>query len=209
MIDVVVVDDHAIVRHGLEQLIATTDDLRVVASVGDGAAAIDMVAEKRPDIVLMDLSMPTMDGVEATRRIVEAHPGISVLVLTSFGDQNHVLEALDAGAVGYLLKGSDPEEIIEALRSTAAGGSPLDPQAANVLLRSRRHLPRPGADLTDRESQVLGLVTKGLSNKQIARRLGISERTVKAHLGSVFQRIGVTDRTQAALWARDRLGPIC
>ena len=204
MIDVVVVDDHAIVRHGLEQLIATTDDLRVVASVADGAAAIEVVGGTAPDIVLMDLSMPTMDGVEATRRIVEAHPGISVVVLTSFGDQRRVLDALDAGAVGYLLKGSDPEEIIEALRSTAAGGSPLDPQAAKVLLGARRRAPEPGADLTERESQVLRLVSDGLSNKQIALRLGITEGTVKAHLGSVFQRIGVTDRTQAALWARDR-----
>lgn len=204
MIDVVVVDDHAIVRHGLEQLIATTDDLRVVASVGDGGLAIDAVAGLSPDIVLMDLSMPEMDGVEATRRIVAAHPGVSVVVLTSFGDQRRVMDALDAGAVGYLLKGSDPEEILEALRSTAAGGAPLDPQAAKVLLHARRRPTEPEAALTDRESQVLGLVCDGLSNKQIALRLGITERTVKAHLGSVFQRIGVTDRTQAALWARDR-----
>jgi DNA-binding NarL/FixJ family response regulator len=204
MIDVVVVDDHAIVRHGLEQLIATTDDLRVVASVGDGAAAIAVVAEGPPDIVLMDLSMPVMDGVEATRRIVGAHPGVCVVVLTSFGDQRRVLDALEAGAVGYLLKGSDPEEIIDALRSTAVGGSPLDPLAAKVLLRARHRAPEPGDDLTDRESQVLALVADGLSNKQIAQRLGITERTVKAHLGSVFQRIGVTDRTQAALWARAR-----
>ena len=208
MIDVVVVDDHAIVRHGLEQLIATTDDLRVVASVGDGALAIDAVAEHAPDIVLMDLSMPGVDGVEATRRIVAAHPAISVVVLTSFGDQRRVMDALDAGAVGYLLKGSDPEDILEALRSTAAGGSPLDPQAAKVLLHARRTPRDPGAGLTDRESQVLDLVSDGLSNKQIALRLGITERTVKAHLGSVFQRIGVADRTQAALWARDRREPI-
>lgn len=202
MIDVVVVDDHAIVRHGLEQLIATTDDLRVVASVGGGEQAIEAVAQTAPDIVLMDLSMPGMDGVEATRRILVAHPGVSVVVLTSFGDQRRVLDALDAGAVGYLLKGSDPEDILEALRSTSAGGAPLDPQAAKVLLGSRRTPQSPG-DLTDREAQVLALVADGLANKQIAARLGISERTVKAHLGSVFQRIGVTDRTQAALWARD------
>jgi DNA-binding NarL/FixJ family response regulator len=204
MIDVVVVDDHAIVRHGLEQLIATTDDLRVVASAGDGLAAIDVVVATSPDIVLMDLSMPEMDGVEATRRILDAQPGVSVVVLTSFGDQRRVLDALDAGAIGYLLKGSDPEDIIEALRATAAGGSPLDPLAAKVLLRARNH-PHDRPELTDRETQVLRLVADGLTNKQIALRLGISERTVKAHLGSVFQRIGVTDRTQAALWARDGL----
>lgn len=202
MIHVMVVDDHAIVRHGLEQLMATTDDLRVVASVGSGEAAIGEMDGAHPDIVLMDLSMPSMDGVEATRRILAEHPSVCVVVLTSFGDRRRVLDALDAGAVGYLLKGSDPEEILAALRSAAAGGAPLDPQAARVLLSSRRQA-EPTRDLTAREMEVLGLVCDGLANKQIAARLSISERTVKAHLGSVFQRIGVTDRTQAALWARD------
>lgn len=204
MIDVVIVDDHAIVRHGLVQLLATTDDLRVVGAAADGLEAVELVQELRPDIVLMDLSMPRLDGVEATQRILAIHPDVAVVVLTSFGEQRRVLEALDAGAVGYLLKQSDPEEILDALRSTAAGGAPLDPKAAKVLLDARRR-PRPAAGLTAREREVLGLVRDGLANKAIARHLGISERTVKTHLTHVFQCIGVTDRTQAALWARDEL----
>jgi DNA-binding NarL/FixJ family response regulator len=205
MIDVVLVDDHAIVRHGLEQLLETTDDLRVVGSAADGEEAVEVVTRTRPDIVLMDLSMPRMDGIEATRRIMAVYPEVAIVVLTTFGEQRRVLDALDAGAVGYLLKQTDPEEILVALRSTAAGGAPLDPKAARVLLDARQR-PQATTDLTAREQEVLELVAKGLANKQIALRLGISERTVKAHLTQVFQSIGVTDRTQAALWARDRLG---
>jgi DNA-binding NarL/FixJ family response regulator len=205
MITIMIADDHAILRHGLEQLITTTEDMTVTASAADGQAIVAMVAADPPDIVLMDLSMPVMDGVEATRAIIAAHPEVAVVVLTSFSDQRRVLDALDAGAVGYLLKDSDPETLLSALRSTAAGGAPLDPKAARVLL-SARDRPSSGVDLTPREREVLGLVVRGLSNKLIARELDISERTVKAHLGSVFQRIGVTDRTQAALWAAEHLG---
>lgn len=205
MITIMIADDHAILRHGLEQLIRTTDDMTVSASAANGKEIIDLVAADPPDIVLMDLSMPVMDGVEATRAILAGHPEVAVVVLTSFSDQRRVLEALDAGAVGYLLKDSDPDALLGALRSTAAGGAPLDPKAARVLL-SARERPHMGVDLTPREREVLGLVVRGLSNKLIARELDISERTVKAHLGSVFQRIGVTDRTQAALWAAEHLG---
>lgn len=205
MITIMIADDHAILRHGLEQLITTTDDMTVTASAADGREIVDRVAADPPDIVLMDLSMPVMDGVEATRAIVETHPEVAVVVLTSFSDQRRVLDALDAGAVGYLLKDADPETLLIALRSTAAGGAPLDPKAARVLL-SARSRPSSGVELTPREREVLGLVVRGLSNKLIARELDISERTVKAHLGSVFQRIGVTDRTQAALWAAEHLG---
>jgi len=205
MITIMIADDHAILRHGLEQLITTTDDMTVTASAADGREIVDRVAADPPDIVLMDLSMPVMDGVEATRAIVETHPEVAVVVLTSFSDQRRVLDALDAGAVGYLLKDSDPDALLIALRSTAAGGAPLDPKAARVLL-SARSRPSSGVELTPREREVLGLVVRGLSNKLIARELDISERTVKAHLGSVFQRIGVTDRTQAALWAAEHLG---
>ncbi|MFN8111375.1 MAG: response regulator transcription factor [Thermoleophilia bacterium] len=208
MIDVVVADDHAIVRHGLELLIATTDDMRLAGVGCNGREALELVGASAPHVVLMDLSMPEMDGVEATRRLRDAHPDVSVVVLTSFGDRRRVLEALDAGAVGYLLKDSDPEAILSAIRSAVAGGAPLHPTAAMALLQDREH-PAPvasaDAELTAREREVLGLVAHGLSNKLIARELQISERTVKAHLGSVFQRIGVTDRTQAALWAREHL----
>ena len=171
----------------------------------DGAEAVTLVTERRPDIVLMDLSMPNVDGIEATRQILEIHPDVAIVVLTSFGDQRKVLDALDAGAVGYLLKQADPEHILDALRATAAGGAPLDPKAARVLLESRERTASLESALTDREREVLKLVADGLANKVIALRLGISERTVKAHLTNIFQRIGVTDRTQAALWARENL----
>ena len=204
MIRLAVVDDHVIVRNGLEQLLATTDDIELVGMASNGLEALDLVAELEPDVVLMDLSMPEMDGVEATKRIVADHPGVRVLVLTSFSDQSRIMDALRAGAEGYLLKHSEPDEIAAAVRAVHEGGSPLDPKAARVLLDSRRTAAETDT-LTDREREVLLLVRGGLANKQIARKLGISERTVKAHLTNVFQRLGVTDRTQAALWASEHL----
>jgi len=204
VIRVVVVDDHVVVRSGLEQLLATTEDIQLVGTASNGLEAIDVVADTDPDVVLMDLSMPELDGVEATRRISERFPRSRVLVLTSFSDQTRILDALTAGADGYLLKHAEPDEIAAGIRSVYEGGSPLDPKAARVLLESRR-TRRETVNLTEREREVLLLVRGGLANKQIARRLGISERTVKAHLTSVFQRLGVTDRTQAAIWASDHL----
>jgi len=204
VIRLAVVDDHVIVRNGLEQLLATTDDIELVGMASNGLEALDLVAELEPDVVLMDLSMPEMDGVEATKRIVADHPGVRVLVLTSFSDQSRIMDALRAGAEGYLLKHSEPDEIAAAVRAVHEGGSPLDPKAARVLLDSRRTAAETDT-LTDREREVLLLVRGGLANKQIARKLGISERTVKAHLTNVFQRLGVTDRTQAALWASEHL----
>jgi DNA-binding NarL/FixJ family response regulator len=205
MIRVLVVDDHEVVRRGLEQLLATVDDVELVAMARDGVEAVALVAQHHPDVVLMDLSMPTMDGVEATRRIVAADPAARVVVLTSFSEQARVLEALAAGAQGYLLKHAEAEELVAAVRTAMAGGAPLDPTAARALLDASRRRSSERA-LTDREEEILRLVTDGLANKQIARHLGISERTVKAHLTQVFQRIGVRDRTQAALWAREHLG---
>lgn len=201
MIRVLIVDDHAIVRTGLSQLLGTADDIELVGAAGDGAEAVSMAAELRPDVVLMDLSMPGTDGIAATGQIVAADPGAHVLVLTSFSDQARILDALQAGAEGYLLKHSEPEVILAGVREIVAGGSPLDPKAARVLLTNRRS-PGPETKLTDREQEVLDMVGAGLPNKTIARRLGISERTVKAHLTNVYQRLGVTDRTQAALWAQ-------
>ena len=207
-IRVLVVDDHVVVRSGLEQLLATTDDIELVGTASNGNEAIDAVGRLHPDVVLMDLSMPELDGIEATRRISAEHPSSRVLVLTSLSDQSRILDALSAGADGYLLKHAEPDDIADAIRAVHAGGSPLDPKAARALVESRR-TGRDIAQLTDREREVLLLVRDGLANKQIARRLGIAERTVKAHLTSVFQRLGVTDRTQAALWAREHLaGPM-
>jgi DNA-binding NarL/FixJ family response regulator len=202
-IRIVLVDDHPLVRAGLAGLLDATPDLEVVGEAADGAAALSQVAEAAPDVVLMDVSMPGMDGIEATRRLLDDGFAGAVVMLTSFSDKERVTDALGAGAVGYLLKDCAPEEVLAAVRSAAAGHAPLDARVAGALLPDRRKAP--GADLSAREREVLDLVAEGLANKQIARRLGITERTVKVHLGNVFRRIGVGDRTSAALWARDHL----
>jgi DNA-binding NarL/FixJ family response regulator len=199
-IRIVIVDDHAMLRAGLEQLLGGEADLEVVGTAASGDEAVTVVRELRPDVVLMDLQMPGVDGVSATREIVGEELA-DVLVLTSYSDAERIVGALDAGALGYLLKDAEPEEVLRGIRAVARGESPIDPKAARELLGARRTTAAAGVDLTPRESEVLALVRQGLANKQIARRLGISERTVKAHLTSTFQRIGVVDRTQAALWA--------
>ena len=203
-IRVVLVDDHAVVRSGLAQLLGGADDIEVVGQAADGREALVVVREMLPDVVVMDLQMPEVDGVETTRQIVSEELGCEVLVLTSYSDHARIVAALDAGAVGYLLKDADPEEVIGGVRAVSRGESPLNPRVARQLLTARAEAPTT-VDLTPREAEVLGLVRQGLANKQIARRLGISERTVKAHLTNVFQRIGVVDRTQAALWAERNL----
>jgi DNA-binding NarL/FixJ family response regulator len=200
VIRVLLAEDHAIVRNGLVELLAEAEDVEVVATAADGEQALASVAELRPDVVLMDISMPKVDGIRATASIAQADPDVRVVMLTAFSDRDRVVSALDAGAVGYLLKDAEPDEVLEAIRAASRGEAPLAPRAARELLAARsqeRH-----ADLSKREREVLGLVAEALPNKLIARRLEISEKTVKAHLTSVFQRIGVTDRTQAALWAQ-------
>lgn len=201
MTTVVVADDHAVVREGLTLLIAGEPDLRVVAAVASGEEAVAAVAEHDPDVVLMDLAMPGIGGVEATRRIT-GHSRAAVVVLTTFGESERVLAALDAGAVGYLLKDSSGSDLISGLRSAAAGGSPLDPRAARALIDARQAgTPADPARLTDKQREVLDLVARGVSNRLIARQLGISEKTVKTHLTAIYAALGVTDRLQAALWA--------
>jgi DNA-binding NarL/FixJ family response regulator len=202
MIGLVIADDHAVVREGLARLLETVDDIEVLAAARDGAEAVELATKHRPRVVLMDLAMPGVNGVEATRRIVEAELGTEVVVLTSFSDREQILSALDAGAIGYLLKDAEPRELIEGVRAAARGESPLDPKAARAVLAGRS-TKATDVELTTREREVLGLVAEGLPNKLISRRLDISEKTVKAHLTSVFAAIGVTDRTQAALWARE------
>lgn len=203
MIGVLLVDDHHLVRSGLASLLETTDDLRVVGQAADGEQAVRLAPELRPDVVLMDLSMPVLDGVAATRQLLAVLPQTHVVVLTSFSDQQRVGEALAAGAVGYLLKDCDPRDLLAGVRAAAQGHAPIDPRVARALLPATTASPLD--DLSARERQVLELVSQGLANKQIGRALGISERTVKVHLGHVFRRIGVTDRTSAALWAREHL----
>jgi DNA-binding NarL/FixJ family response regulator len=201
VIRVLLAEDHSVVRAGLERLLATTDDIEVVAGAEDGARAVELAAEHRPDVVLMDISMPNLNGIEATKRIVDANEDVQVVVLTSFADRPQIVAALDAGAVGYLLKDAEPEEVIRGVRAAARRESPFAPKVARTLLDARAE--RPEVQLSERELEVLRCVAKGLPNKLIARNLGISEKTVKAHLTRIYQQIGVTDRTQAALWARE------
>jgi len=206
MIRLVLADDHAMVRQGLEQLLSAVDDLEIIGTASDGEEAAQLVlGAEAVDVVLMDLEMPRADGIEATRRIVEQRPDVRVVILTSFSDRDRILDALDAGAIGYVLKDADPEELIRGVRAAAAGQSPLAPQAATAVLQARR-VRRPEDVLTEREREVLSLIGEGLPNKVIAQRLGIGEKTVKAHVTRIFQAIGVSDRTQAALWVQRRRG---
>jgi DNA-binding NarL/FixJ family response regulator len=203
MITVLVADDHPLVRRALVQLLCAAEDVTVVGAAADGREAVEMALATSPDVVLMDLEMPRVSGIEATRALTETDSMARVVVLTSFSDRDRILGALDAGALGYLLKDAEPDEIIRGVRAASVGDSPLAPRAAREMISDRtRRSSAPG--LSTRESEVLGLVAEGLPNKLIARRLAISEKTVKAHLTRVFAEIGVTDRTQAALWARRR-----
>jgi DNA-binding NarL/FixJ family response regulator len=201
VIRVLVVDDHAMVREGLASVLAADGDIEVVAAAANGAEAIDLASEHVPDVTVMDLSMPVMDGVAATRAVRERVPGTRVLVLTSFSDRDRVRRALEAGATGYQLKDAEPADLRSAVRAVAAGHAPVDPRVASVLLPT----PSTSGPLSVREREVLRLVAEGRANKQIGAALGITERTVKAHLGNIFRELGVTDRTSAALWARDHL----
>lgn len=203
VIRVLVVDDHALVRRGLTDLLGGVDGIEIVGAIADGSLAATAVVDLRPDIVLMDLSMPGLDGIEATRAVLVAQPETKVIMLTSFSENARILAALEAGAVGYLLKDAEPEDIIRALNDASDGGVPLSPKAARALLPGNRPAGNAsGAALTAREREVLSLVAAGLPNKSIARRLTISEKTVKAHLTRVFSVLGVSDRTSAALWAQ-------
>jgi DNA-binding NarL/FixJ family response regulator len=201
---VLLVDDHGLVRAGLAALVESAEDLTVVGQAADGRQAVAEAERLRPDVVLMDLSMPVLDGVAATRAVMDLSPGSSVVVLTSFSDRDRVEQALRAGAVGYVLKDCEPGELLAAVRAAARGHAPIDPRVARALLPGSRD-PQPADELSPREVEVLRLVGRGMANKQIGRALGISESTVKVHVGNIFRRIGVTDRTSAALWARENL----
>jgi DNA-binding NarL/FixJ family response regulator len=206
MIRVVIADDHKVVRIGLEQLLQTFDDVEFLGAGVGGEEAVTLCERHHPDVLLLDLSMPDLDGIEVTKRLGDVSPDTKVVVFTSFSDRERIVKALDAGAVGYLLKDAEPEELHAAVQAAARGEAPLTPRAAAALLAHRRDRPAD-IELTPREREVLALVVDGLANKQIARRMGISEKTVKGHLTNLFQRIGVADRTQAALWA-ERTGAL-
>jgi DNA-binding NarL/FixJ family response regulator len=203
VIRVVIVDDHRLVRAGLITLLDAVEDIEVVGEAADGEEGVSVASSAQADVVLMDLSMPVLDGVAATRQLLAQAPKTRVLALTSFSDRQRVADVIAAGATGYLLKDCAPDELVAAIRSSAAGHSPFDPRVAGALLPTSTR--SPAENLSSRELEVLRHAARGLANKQIARKLGISESTVKVHLGSVFRRIGVTDRTSAALWARQNL----
>lgn len=200
MIRVLLADDHGVIRDGLGRLIGGLEDVELVGTAADGAEAIEKALLLQPDVVLMDLDMPRVDGIEATRKIVASQPQTNVLVLTAFSDRPRILGALEAGACGYLLKDAASEDVAEGIRAAARGESPLDPRAARTVLSARSE-PDPLAGLSQREREVLDALVEGLPNKLIARRLEISEKTVKSHLTRIFRELDVTDRTQAALWA--------
>jgi DNA-binding NarL/FixJ family response regulator len=197
---VLIADDHPVVREGLRNLLSRAG-MEVVGEAASGEEAVESAGSTDPDVVLMDLSLPGLDGIAAARPLHAQRS--AVLVLTAFAERERVLAALDAGVSGYLLKDDDPAELIAGIRAAAAGGAPFSPKVAAVLVEARTQ-QRAKEQLTSREAEVLELVADGLSNKQIARALGIREGTVKAHLGSAFRRIGVQQRTQAALWVHER-----
>lgn len=198
MISVLVVDDHPLFRDGLTGLLATVPDVTVVDAVGDGESAVRRALELRPDVVLMDLNLPGVSGLEATRRLAAAAPEVAVLVLTMVDDDDSVMAALRVGARGYLLKGAVQEQVLAALRTVASGGAVFGSGAAAQVLRG----PRYGADLTEREGEVLALLADGRSNAEIARTLRVSLKTVQNHVSHVLAKLQVSDRTQAALKAR-------
>jgi DNA-binding NarL/FixJ family response regulator len=199
MIRVLLVDDHVMIRAGLERLLDQDPGIDVVGVADRGARALELDAELQPDVVVMDISMPDMDGIETTRRLITERAEASVVMLTAHTDRERVLDAVDAGALGYLVKDADPASLLAGIHAAANGDAPVDPRAARAVIDARARPVAPA--LTDRETEVLILVAQGEPNKVIARRLMISEKTVKAHLTRVFAALGVTDRTQAALWA--------
>ncbi len=201
-IQVVLCDDHVVVLAGLQQLVSTFDGITVVATARNGYEVLDAISRTSPDVVLLDLQMPELDGVAATRRICAEHPAVNVVILTSFSDRARIEAALDAGAVGYLLKDATPDELESAIRAASRGESPLATKVAKVLVTR----DDTAIKLSARELEVIEFVAVGLSNKQIARKLDIAEATVKAHLTSIFRAIGVDNRTQAARWLGSHRG---
>ena len=207
-IKLLIVDDHAVVRKGLRGFLELTEEFNFVGEGTNGLEAVTLAQELQPDVVLMDLIMPEMDGIEATRRIKLANPDTKILILSSFGDENNVLPAIQAGALGYILKDIDPEELADAIRKTAQGKTQLDPGIANLLIshmqndsKNDEHINQKISELTSRELEVLVQIGRGLSNKEIATELSISQMTVKTHVSNILSKLNLADRTQAAIFS--------
>ena len=204
MIRVLIADDHHVVRRGLLFFLKTQKDIEVVGEAANGREAVELTAELAPDIVLMDLVMPEMDGIQATKKIKAQFPHIHVLMLTSFSDRDHVVPAIEAGAAGYQLKDIEPDELVESIRQIIRGENTIHPHANTQLeegLREEENLPHIKNPLTPREQDVLAELTKGKSNREIASSLYVTEKTVKTHISNIFNKLQVQDRTQAALYA--------
>ncbi len=197
---VLLVDDHTVVRKGLRLAFGLEDDLEVVGEAANGREALDLVDSLKPDVVVMDLLMPVMDGVEATRALRASHPEVEVVALTSVLEDRMVVDVVEAGAAGYMLKESRPDDLFDAVRAAARGEVRLDPRAQARLVREMR-TPKLEEPLTERETEVLKLIARGLTNKAIAQRLDVAEATVKSHVSSLLAKLGVKSRTQAALHA--------
>lgn len=196
------VDDHKVVRSGIKALVETEPSLEVIGEASDGREAVAKVSQKSPDVILMDLVMPEMDGVEATKRIIEDKPEGKILILTSFSEEERIIQAIKAGATGYLIKDASPDELVGAIRDVHRGESTLDPKVAGTVLRSMQNEEEDSSeDLTEREVEVLELVAEGLPNDDIAEKLYISERTVRSHVSNILGKLGLANRTQAALYA--------
>jgi two-component system, NarL family, response regulator LiaR len=202
LIRILIADDHSVVRQGLKMFLGLDPELEVVGEAEDGRQALHFAERLRPDVVLMDLLMPHMDGVAATAAIRQALPDTEVIALTSVLEDEHVVGAVRAGAIGYLLKNTDADELRRAIKAAAAGQVQLAPEAARRLMREVRSPEQPAMPLSDRETEVLRLLAAGLANKEIARDLSIGEQTVKTHVSSILGKLGVQSRTQAALYAQ-------
>lgn len=200
-IRVMLVDDHAMVRRGLATFLKVFDDLQLVGEAENGEAAIHLCAQVLPDVILMDMVMPDMDGAVATRLIRQQFPQVQVLALTSFKEGNLVKNTLEAGAIGYLLKDVSADELAQAIRAAHAGRATLSPEAAQALVEAANQPPAPGLDLTERELEVLVLMVEGLNNTQIAGRLSVSSSTIKSHVSNILSKLGVASRTEAVTLA--------